>query len=300
MNLKKISAAAFMVITLFIILLVNNQVFSQVLSDQISFRIPLTISNAGAVNTGTLYFGNHINATYCRDSLTLADGVTKIIEEEQPPKPPTSIFDVRFIDNRTGTGKCLGEGILIDMRPWLGTSTKDTFKISLQSGDPDFPMTITWPAGLSTYFTSAHIVEQGGEAQNIDMTAATQLVLNDNSVSLVKIFTSVIPLGVKEEEGLPQTFGLNQNYPNPFNPTTKMTFSIPLKSNVDITVFNILGQKVKSLVSENIAVGNYSVVWDGTQESGVMAASGIYFVKMNAVSEHGETYTQTLKAVLMK
>jgi hypothetical protein len=301
MKLKKISAATLMVITLFIFLLLNNQVFSQILSDPISFRVPLTISNAGAVNTGTLYFGGHTSATYCRDTVTLADGVTKIMEEEQPPKPPSAIFDIRFIDNRTGAGKCLGEGTIINLTQWSTTITRlDTFRVSLQTGDPGFPITITWP-DLSAFgpIATAEMRELGG-TQIVNMKTATSMEITDDLVQGVRIYTNVNINGVKPEEGLPETFGLNQNYPNPFNPTTTMTFSIPMKSNVDIVVFNVLGQKVKTLVSENILAGNYSVVWDGTQESGVMAASGIYFVKMNAISERSETYSQTLKAVLMK
>jgi len=301
MKLKKISAATLTVITLFIIIFVSNQVFSQVISDPISFRVPLTITNAGAVNTGTIYFGGHRTATYCKDTVTLADGVTKIMEEEQPPPPPSNIFDVRFVDNRSGVGKCLGEGTLINFTQWSTTGPRvDTFKVRLQAGDPDFPMTLTWPSGLNAYYSSLHVIESGGAAQNVDMLANTSLQLDDNSVLYVKIIANVLINGVKPEEGIPETFGLNQNYPNPFNPTTTMTFSVPMKSNVDISVFNILGQKVKSLVSESVVAGNYSVVWDGTQESGVMAASGIYFVKMNAISERSETYSQTLKAVLMK
>jgi M6 family metalloprotease-like protein len=74
---------------------------------------------------------------------------------------------------------------------------------------------------------------------------------------------------------------LHQNYPNPFNPTTTISFSIPDESKIDLIVYNIKGQKVKTLVNDNVDRGNHSVVWNGVDESEKKVASGIYFYKLN-------------------
>jgi len=71
------------------------------------------------------------------------------------------------------------------------------------------------------------------------------------------------------------------NYPNPFNPTTTISFSIPDESSVDLIVFNIKGQKVKSLVKESFESGNHSILWDGDDDFGNSVASGVYLYKLN-------------------
>ncbi|MCP4582491.1 MAG: T9SS type A sorting domain-containing protein [candidate division Zixibacteria bacterium] len=97
------------------------------------------------------------------------------------------------------------------------------------------------------------------------------------------------------ETVLPEKFNLYQNYPNPFNPTTIIEFEIQKQSDVEITVFNILGRKIRSLVSENLSAGKYTARWDGTNESGISVASGIYFYSLRI----GEL-TKTKKMVLLK
>ncbi len=89
---------------------------------------------------------------------------------------------------------------------------------------------------------------------------------------------------------LPKVFALGQNYPNPFNPTTTIQYTLPHKANVKLTVYNILGQKVTTLVNTEQSAGEYSVKWDGA-----LAASGMYFYKLNT----GET-SISKKMILLK
>ncbi len=70
------------------------------------------------------------------------------------------------------------------------------------------------------------------------------------------------------------------NYPNPFNPTTTISFSIQEESNIDLAVYNIKGQKVKTLAQNEYTGGSHSVVWDGVDESGKKVGSGVYFYKL--------------------
>ncbi len=70
------------------------------------------------------------------------------------------------------------------------------------------------------------------------------------------------------------------NYPNPFNPTTTITFSIENDSRVDLTIFNIKGQKIKTLVNNDLERGNHSFIWNGIDESGKSMSSGVYFYKI--------------------
>ena len=84
------------------------------------------------------------------------------------------------------------------------------------------------------------------------------------------------------QNGVPVRYGLKQNYPNPFNPSTTIRFSIPVANKVELVVYNILGQKVKTLISENMTAGYHSVTWKGENEQGVQLPSGIYFYRIKA------------------
>lgn len=70
------------------------------------------------------------------------------------------------------------------------------------------------------------------------------------------------------------------NYPNPFNPETTISFSIPENSKVDISIFNIKGQKIKTLVHNEFVLGNHSFIWKGDDDSGKLASSGVYLYKL--------------------
>ncbi len=81
-------------------------------------------------------------------------------------------------------------------------------------------------------------------------------------------------------EFLPDEFVLEDNYPNPFNPTTIINFSVPVKSDVSIVVFNVLGQEVKTLLDGEIVAGNHQVIWGGDNNSGKQVASGVYLYRL--------------------
>lgn len=89
---------------------------------------------------------------------------------------------------------------------------------------------------------------------------------------------------------------LNDNYPNPFNPETTIQFNLVENSNVSLTVYNVKGEVVNTLVDEAMPVGNHSVVWNGTDANNSVVPSGIYFYKMKA----GDRYTSTKKMILLK
>ena len=91
----------------------------------------------------------------------------------------------------------------------------------------------------------------------------------------------------EESNVMPKEFTLTQNYPNPFNPETKISFSLKKSSYVTLEVFNMLGQKVKTLVDKQKPAGFYRVSWDGTNEQGLKMSSGIYYytIKVGSVTE---------------
>ncbi len=94
---------------------------------------------------------------------------------------------------------------------------------------------------------------------------------------------------------VPADYSLSQNRPNPFNQTTTIQFSLPRKARVTISVFNLLGQKIKDLIDDVRPAGSFETIWDGTDSSGKPAASGIYFYQLKT-----ENFTDTKKLVLLK
>lgn len=96
-------------------------------------------------------------------------------------------------------------------------------------------------------------------------------------------------------EIIPSEYSITQNYPNPFNPTTTIEFSLPKHSSVSIDIYNILGQKIKTLVSTKLTAGSYNVNWDGANSDGVSVATGIYFYRLKA-----DEFVKTRKMLLLK
>jgi len=94
---------------------------------------------------------------------------------------------------------------------------------------------------------------------------------------------------------LPNDFSLLQNSPNPFNSKTVIRYQLPRNGTAKISIFNLLGQKVRTLMDERKPMGYYTVCWDGKDDNGRTMASGIYFYKMKA----GE-FTDIKKMVLLK
>ena len=92
-----------------------------------------------------------------------------------------------------------------------------------------------------------------------------------------------------------QTFELMQNFPNPFNPSTWVKIRLGIQSEINITVFNLLGKEIKILANQTLSAGEYSFEWNGKDNEGNPLPDGIYFIQMKA-----QSFRKTIKAVLLK
>ncbi|MCL6098442.1 MAG: T9SS type A sorting domain-containing protein [Bacteroidetes bacterium] len=99
----------------------------------------------------------------------------------------------------------------------------------------------------------------------------------------------------RETSTIPQNFELYANYPNPFNPTTNIRYSIPVQNHVSLTIYNLLGQKVATLVDQVQQSGTYTANWNGTSDNGLVVSSGLYFYRIEAGN-----FITTKKMVLLK
>ncbi len=93
---------------------------------------------------------------------------------------------------------------------------------------------------------------------------------------------TALAIGVRENNGMSDSFILQQNYPNPFNPVTHIGFQMPVSGLVQLQIYDISGRLVKTLLKEHRAVGDYIVDWDGMNEFGHPVAAGIYFYRMTS------------------
>jgi len=115
---------------------------------------------------------------------------------------------------------------------------------------------------------------------------STDLVLNDPDYSMVDYLewqVHAIPTDVEEDESdklLPTSFFLYSNYPNPFNSRTVIRYYLPVKTEVSLSVYDLLGRKVKKLVDQYQTQGYHSAFWDGTDGKGKEVSSGVYFYLM--------------------
>ena len=103
------------------------------------------------------------------------------------------------------------------------------------------------------------------------------------------------PVANSDETITPVTKMLNQNYPNPFNPETAISFDMPKTANANLSVYNVKGQLVKTLLNGKADFGRNSLVWNGTDNSGANVSSGLYFYRLSTDGK-----TETRKMMLMK
>ena len=81
---------------------------------------------------------------------------------------------------------------------------------------------------------------------------------------------------------LPTKYTLYHNYSNPFNPSTKIRFDVPRQSEVKIVIYNVLGQRIRTLIDREMAPGTCIEAWNGRDNNGIQVASGVYFYRMQA------------------
>jgi len=190
-----------------------------------------------ATNSGqTLYYQVKLDNAADRQSYSL------------PPVPPAGSFDARFSDN------------------YKINETEEAL-INIQSSN--YPVTISCfnvPAEKGYQYVIKEIVA--------NEETVTHKLQEGGSFSITN--SQVTSLKLSKQKIVPENFIVQQNYPNPFNPVTEIRYAIPQNDKVTIVIYNMLGKKVKTLLSQNMEAGYHTVTWDGTNEFGRHVGSGIY------------------------
>ncbi|NWF88767.1 MAG: T9SS type A sorting domain-containing protein [Ignavibacteriaceae bacterium] len=187
--------------------------------------------------------------------LYVADASVDLNRFNLPPIPPANLFDVRFGSQR------FGENL----------SSAQTINLN----GVVYPVTIK-AEGINITLADAITGTAIKAAQNNSL-----FVIENKNTSLLK---------VQSDEVIPNEYSLEQNYPNPFNPMTLIRFSLPEQSDVTLTIYNALGQKVTEVVNMTLDAGSHSYKWDASS-----VASGLYFYELKT-----KNFSSIKKMMLMK
>jgi hypothetical protein len=174
-------------------------------------------------------------------TLYAANGEADLNQYELPPAPPEGMFDIRFSSGRIAED--LNSSVkTIDMRG------------------------VTYPLTVKVEGMDMRLMDENGKTINVNLRSGESVVINDAIIQKLMVSGELIP----------DKYSLEQNYPNPFNPSTVIEFSLPENvSNVKLTIYSILGEKVAELVNTSLVAGKYSYTWNASN-----VATGMYIYEL--------------------
>jgi hypothetical protein len=188
---------------------------------------------------------------------------------EWPPAAPD--FDARFKNSKG----------MVATYPSKLEAAKYEYPISIATDA--YPVIVKWEVSKAAEKTLTLVsggkllgVLEGSGSMKVKSGAGLGLALNGNV-------------------NVPKVFALGQNYPNPFNPTTRFAVDVPRATNVEIAIYNVLGQKIVTLMNGEQAAGSYDMEWNATDAHNQVVPTGIYFVRMTA-----DNFSAVQKIMLMK
>ncbi|MBD3288620.1 T9SS type A sorting domain-containing protein [candidate division KSB1 bacterium] len=127
-----------------------------------------------------------------------------------------------------------------------------------------------------------------------------QLIMNSKKKNLgrMKLVTGSEDFVLQNSDRIPLKpleFKLYHNYPNPFNPMTRISFDLPKRAQVELYIYNIMGQRVRKLADHMFRGGHHELTWDGRSDSGNFVSSGLYFIRLKS-----GTHVATQKMMIVK
>ncbi len=234
-------------------------------------------SRSSRSNTSSVQDLNNAN-TLTINGMTLYFGID-VPEENKlsyslPPKPPTGAPDIRFIGD---TKLCEGDDCVIEINQSFEGSILAEYNIVEKK--------LIESSKLSQSYEWKMINIETGKEYTLNATGVLELPTGNTNYQLSK---TPFPI-------FPSTFSLKPAYPNPFNPVTTITYELPGMSYISLAVYNLMGQKIKTLHTGNKTGGTHSVMWNGKNNAEESVASGMYFCVLKT-----NDFTDMKKLILMK
>ncbi|MFZ4619614.1 MAG: choice-of-anchor D domain-containing protein, partial [Bacteroidota bacterium] len=221
---------------------------------------------------------------------------------EESPKQPGEFLKLRF-DHRDWNDRPDQYGA--DFRPLTESGRYWDLELNTNSTAENITLTADQFQSVPEHF---NIVLVDADAHTaLDLRKTNTLTIPSSKKEMTKQYRIVIgteEFVQKNNFGIstvPMEFALSQNYPNPFNPSTTIRYALPKAAAVRITVFDILGKEVTTLVNETKGEGYQFAQWHAVNRNGMPVSSGVYFCRIDARSIDGtKNFVQTIKMVLMK
>ena len=164
------------------------------------------------------------------------------------------------------------------------------------------PQVLADEAGVLTVVAHGDVVSEGELALSLVFRPTTEIENTIVEIADNQTYDSefgfnrlALPAPVQLQTR-PEAFALANNYPNPFNPATTIKYALPQAADVELTVYNVVGQVVRTLVAEHQSAGRYVVEWDATNDNGHSLSSGMYFYRLEA----GGEFREVKKMLLLK
>lgn len=154
-----------------------------------------------------------------------------------------------------------------------------------------------WSSVLGTSQTYTRTMLDTDFELQVKLTSGGQSVYDTHYVEY-----GIAKQGVADNESIqiPEQFALHQNYPNPFNPTTEIKYELPENGFITLNIFNVTGQRIRTLVDEPKNAGYHSVLWDGKDEFGNEVASGVYLYRISVTpSQPGSRPFESVKKMTL-
>jgi len=236
----------------------------------------------------TLTISDHV-----RHSQTLYFGIgDRTISSEKyqmPPLPPNGSFDVRFASHR-----------IAEFHPKI---IENEAEYQILMSLPSEKIFFSW--GVENEEKFSYILIEKSNTRVIAETPlsghGSLLVHNRNQSA----FTVRVQQKTKSSEE-PTAYAVGEVYPNPFNPITHVRYSLPVVSNVKVTVYSLLGEEVRTLTDDIRPAGTYTLEWNGTRSDGSAVSSGVYYISVHAQSVStdqqfsGQSFSRVRKVLFMK
>ena len=208
------------------------------------------------------------------------------------------VLDVRMADFAAVKGYGLQVQYEADKLEFVEVRTDQP----LGGGEFAVPQVLSDQGGILALAAQGDVVSEG--EVELSLVFRTKTEIENTVVELTDSQTYDSAFGVNQLalpapvqlQTRPEVFALANNYPNPFNPATTIKYALPQAADVVLTVYNVLGQPVRTLVAENQTAGRYVVEWDATNDSGHRLSSGMYFYRLQA----GEDFRDIKKMLLLK
>jgi len=207
------------------------------------------------------HWNNAVDKQYSRN-LGTGEGIelVKVFRDSKPPAAPANLTAIEGHAQVILTWDSCGEGV--------------TYSVKREKESEGFETIATGLTECS--YVDVNVVN--GITYKYIVTATGEFGESENSIEVTAVPRE--PVSVEDE---PVQFELMlTNFPNPFNPSTRLSYTIPEEGHVSLMVFNLLGQRIATLVDTNLPAGQYATNWNGVNNLGERVSGGVYLVRLQA------------------